>query len=298
MTRMLEIDAFMDYLRFERNRSPRTVGEYQMDLEAFEQYFKSLDATLTFDTVDTDVIRGWMEDMMDRGNRATSICRRLSAVKSLYRFGLSRGLVNHDPAHAIHAPKKHRRLPQFVGEEDMDSLLDNVEWGDTYKDSRTRTILMMLYETGLRVSELTGLDDKDIDFSQRELRVTGKGNKQRIVPFGEELAGQMHKYMQMRDSQPGCKTDGAFLHNDRGARIAPIKVRQIVKAQLAEVDNLAKRSPHVLRHSFATAMLNNGADLESVQKLLGHASLATTEIYTHTTFEQLKQIYKKAHPRQ
>ena len=107
MTRMLEIDAFMDYLRFERNRSPRTVGEYEMDLEAFEQYFKSLDATLTFDTVDTDVIRGWMEDMMDRGNRATSICRRLSAVKSLYRFGLSRGLVNHDPAHAIHAPKKH-----------------------------------------------------------------------------------------------------------------------------------------------------------------------------------------------
>lgn len=235
---------------------------------------------------------------MDRGNRASSICRRLSAVKSLYRFGLSRGLVNHDPAHAIHAPKKHRRLPQFVGEEDMDSLLDNVEWGDTYKDSRTRTILMMLYETGLRVSELTGLDDKDIDFSQRELRVTGKGNKQRIVPFGEELAEQMHKYMQMRDSQPGSKTDGAFLHNDRGARIAPIKVRQIVKAQLAEVDNLAKRSPHVLRHSFATAMLNNGADLESVQKLLGHASLATTEIYTHTTFEQLKQIYKKAHPRQ
>ncbi|WP_443703057.1 site-specific tyrosine recombinase/integron integrase [Prevotella sp.] len=298
MTRMLEIDAFMEYLRFERNRSPRTVGEYQMDLQAFEQYFKSLDATLTFGTVDTDVIRGWMEDMMDRGNKATSICRRLSAVKSLYRFGLSRGLVNHDPAHAIHAPKKHRRLPQFVSEEDMDRLLDNVEWCDTYKDSRTRTILMMLYETGLRVSELTGLDDKDIDFSQRELRVTGKGNKQRIVPFGEELAEQMHKYMQMRDSQPGCKADGAFLHNDRGARIAPIKVRQIVKAQLAGVDNLAKRSPHVLRHSFATAMLNNGADLESVQKLLGHASLATTEIYTHTTFEQLKKIYSKAHPRQ
>ncbi len=295
---MLEIDAFMEYLRFERNRSPRTVGEYQMDLQAFEQYFKSLDATLTFGTVDTDVIRGWMEDMMDRGNKATSICRRLSAVKSLYRFGLSRGLVNHDPAHAIHAPKKHRRLPQFVSEEDMDRLLDNVEWCDTYKDSRTRTILMMLYETGLRVSELTGLDDKDIDFSQRELRVTGKGNKQRIVPFGEELAEQMHKYMQMRDSQPGCKADGAFLHNDRGARIAPIKVRQIVKAQLAGVDNLAKRSPHVLRHSFATAMLNNGADLESVQKLLGHASLATTEIYTHTTFEQLKKIYSKAHPRQ
>lgn len=296
---MLEIETFMEYLCYERNRSAHTVESYRKDLEAFEQYFKSIDASLTFDTVDTDTIRGWMEAMMDRGNTATSICRRLSAVKSMYRYALSRRLVAHDPAHAIHAPKKRRRLPQFVGEADMDRLLDRVEWGDNYKDTRTRTIIMMFYETGLRVSELTGLDDSAIDFAQRELRVTGKGNKQRIVPFGEELAGQMLRYMQMRDSRNGgAAAGGAFLLNDKGQRMTAAQVRIAVKRQLQAVDGITKRSPHVLRHTFATAMLNNGADLESVQKLLGHASLSTTEIYTHTTFEQLKQAYSKAHPRE
>lgn len=288
----------MDYLRYERNRSELTVESYRLDIEAFVDYFKSLDEDMTFDTVTTETIRGWLEHMMDKGNTASSICRRLSAVRSMYRYALSRGLVEHDPAHAVHAPKRNRRLPQFVSEDDMDRLLDSTEWGSDYKDVRARTILLILYETGLRVSELVGLDDTTVDFSQHELRVTGKGNKQRIVPFGAELETQMHRYMHMRDQQPHNLGTGAFLLNDKGGRMTTRQVSYIVKCRLGEVSNLKKRSPHVLRHSFATAMLNNGADLESVQKLLGHASLSTTEIYTHTTFEQLKQIYSKAHPRE
>ena len=294
---MLEIGTFMDYLRYERNRSDCTVESYRSDLEAFEEYFKRLDRELSFENVDKDVIRGWMESMLDRGNTASSVCRRLSAVKSFYRYALSHGFVAHDPAHAIHAPKKHRRLPQFVGEADMDRLLDDVEWGNTYKDTRTRTIILVLYEAGLRVSELTALDDSSVDFVRRELRVTGKGSKQRIVPFGAELEEQMRRYMQMRDRENVMAGTKAFLRNDKGGRMTPAQVRSVVKGQLMAVGNLKKRSPHVLRHSFATAMLNNGADLESVQKLLGHTSLSTTEIYTHTTFEQLKRIYSKAHPR-
>ena len=291
---MLDIETFMDYLRYERNRSELTVENYRLDLEAFEQYFMSLDSTLTFETVDTDVIRG----LMDRGNSASSLCRRLSAVKSMFRYALSRGLVAHDPAHAIHAPKKIRRLPQFISENDMDRLLDRTDWNATYKGTRTRTILLMLYETGLRVSELTSLDDTSVDFDSREIRVTGKGNKQRIIPFGEELAEQMRRYVSERDRQPEHDGAIAFLRNDKGQRMTAPQVRVVVKRQLMAVGNITKRSPHVLRHTFATAMLNNGADLESVQKLLGHASLSTTEIYTHTTFEQLKQIYSKSHPRE
>lgn len=295
---MLQLDDFIGYMLYERNRSPLTADSYRRDIESFERFLRGAGQGMTLATADTDAIRAWMEDMMDRGNSPSSICRRLSAVKSMYRYALSRRLVEHDPAHAVYAPKKRRRLPQFVSAADMDRLIDHTEWGDDYIGTRTRTIILMLYETGMRVSELTGLDDADIDLAQQELHITGKGNKQRIVPFGTELRQQMLGYMQMRDAQHGGTGTAAFLRNDKGARMTQAQVRTVVKQQLMAVDHLGKRSPHVLRHSFATAMLDNGADLESVQKLLGHASLATTEIYTHTTFEQLKQIYSKAHPRE
>lgn len=297
MTAMLEIGIFMDYLRFERNRSERTVESYRSDLEAFEGYFKNLDKGLSFETVDSDVIRGWMEEMMDRGNSASSICRRLSAVKSMYRYALSRGLVDRDPAHAVKGPKTHRPLPQFLNESEMNRLLDDMEWGDTYKDVRTRTILITFYETGMRLSELTGLDDACVDYVTREIKVTGKGNKQRIIPFGEELCRALQRYTAMRDAVVERRTSAAVFLTEEGARMDANKVRNDVKRSLSAVCNLKKRTPHVLRHTFATAMLNNGADLESVQKLLGHEKLSTTEIYTHTTFEQLKQVYSNAHPR-
>ena len=293
----MEISEFLDYMRYERRRSEQTLQGYRLDLEAYVAYLDTLEGHVTIDTADTEDIRGWIEAMMDRGNSPTSICRRLSAVRSMYRYALARGLVSHDPAHIVRGPKKSCYLPQFVREDDMDRLLDSAEWGSDYISTRARTILILLYETGMRASELTSLDDSSVDFAQGEIRVTGKGNKQRAIPFGDELRTQLHEYIRQRDAMWQQRIDTALILNDRGSRMTYVQLRKEVMTRLSAIGNLAKRSPHVLRHSFATAMLNNGADLESVQKLLGHSELSTTEIYTHTTFEQLKKVYSKAHPR-
>lgn len=293
----MEISDFLDYMRYERRRSEQTLQGYRLDLEAYVAYLDTLEGHVTVDTADTEDIRGWIEAMMDRGNSASSICRRLSAVRSMYRYALARGLVSHDPAHMVRGPKKSRYLPQFVREDDMDRLLDSAEWGSDYISTRARTILILLYETGMRASELTSLDDSSVDFTQGEIRVLGKGNKQRAIPFGDELRTQLQQYISQRNQEWPQRIDNALILNDRGSRITYEQLRKEVMTRLSAIGNLAKRSPHVLRHSFATAMLNNGADLESVQKLLGHSELSTTEIYTHTTFEQLKKVYSKAHPR-
>lgn len=293
----MSIDGFLDYLRYERNRSENTVESYRRDLEAFEAYFHSLDSTLTFATVDTDIVRDWMEAMLEHGNRATSVARRLSAVKTFYRYLLARQLVEHDPAHIVHRPKTEKPLPQFVREEQMDRLLDHTEWGDSYEACLERTIILAFYETGMRLSELTSLDDNSVDYARSEIRVHGKGNKQRAIPFGDELSEALRHYQARRDAETKPQPTKALFRTAKGTRVSNLQVRAFVKRQLSGVDNLKKRSPHVLRHTFATAMLNNGADIESVQKLLGHAKLSTTEIYTHTSFEQLKKAYSEAHPR-
>lgn len=293
----MEISDFLDYMRYERRRSQQTLQGYRLDLEAYVAYLDTLEGHVTVDTADTEDIRGWIEAMMDRGNSASSICRRLSAVRSMYRYALARELVSHDPAHIVRGPKKSHYLPQFVREDDMDRLLDSAEWGSDYISTRARTILILLYETGMRASELTSLDDSSVDFTQGEIRVLGKGNKQRAIPFGDELRTQLQQYISQRNQKWPQRIDNALILNDRGSRITYEQLRKEVMTRLSAIGNLAKRSPHVLRHSFATAMLNNGADLESVQKLLGHSELSTTEIYTHTTFEQLKKVYSKAHPR-
>ena len=290
------INKFLNYLQLERNYSQRTVESYGEDLTAFESYFKNLSAELTWESVDSDVIRGWMEEMMDKGNNATSINRRLSALRSFYRFALSRHLVKRDPSHMIKGPKKEKPLPKFIREADIDRLLEPEMWKDTYDDLLARTIILILYTTGLRLSELVGLDDEMVDFVNSQLKVTGKRNKQRIIPFGNELAEELRKYIAARDEKVVRVTPGLLL-TEKGKRISPLKVRDIVINKLGLVTTQKKRSPHVLRHSFATAMLNHEAGLESVKKLLGHESMATTEIYTHTTFEQLKAVYEKTHPR-
>ena len=291
-------DEFCKYMRYEKNRSPLTVQAYSDDLADFEAYFRQKDETLTWQTVDSDIIRDWLEHMMERGNRSTSVNRRLSAVKMLYRFALSRHLVERDPAHMVEGPKNDKPLPYFVREKEMDSLLDGMEWKDTYIDVRARTLLLFFYTTGVRLAELVGLDNRDIDYAARQVKVTGKGNKQRVVPFGSELEAALRHYTQVRNAEVGDSgPDGPFFLSRKGGRIERWKVQRIVREKLSLVTTMKKKSPHVLRHSFATAMLNNGADIESVQKLLGHVSLSTTEKYTHTTFEQLKQVYTNAHPR-
>ena len=290
------INQFLDYLRYERNASPQTVQTYDESLRAFESYLTFRDNGLSLDSVDTDLIRDWMESLMDKGNSASTINKNLSALRSFYRFALKRELVKKDPAHAVTGPKKSKPLPQFLREGEMDRLLDELEWDSSFNNVRARTILLLFYEAGLRRSELIGLDDKDIDFEAAQLKVTGKRNKQRIVPFGAELGETLKDYKAKRQEEFG-ETSGALFLSDKGERISGAQVYQIVRKYLSMVTSLKKRSPHVLRHTFATAMLNNGAGLETIKSLLGHESVSTTEIYTHTTFEQLKRIYKEAHPR-
>ncbi len=290
------IEKFLNYLQFELCRSPLTVESYRQDLQAFEVFFRNLNGQLSWESVDSDVIRDWMEDMMDRGNNAASVNRRLSALRSLYRFALSRQLVEYDPARCIDGPKKQKPLPQFLKENEMDRLLDDMEWGSEYKDVRAKTIITTFYETGIRLSELVGLDDESVDFHNHQLKVTGKGNKQRIIPFGDELEKTLRWFVETRNREVE-RTGNALFVTEEGVRMTSQQVRQEVKARLAQVCTLKKLTPHVLRHTFATTMLNHGAGLESVKRLLGHESVSTTEIYTHTTFEQLKQAYKDAHPR-
>lgn len=290
------IDQFLDYLRYERNRSELTVKRYEESLTDFQKYFEDQEKGLSWTSVDADIIRGWMESLMERGNIPSTVNTGLSALRSFFRFALSRKMVSKDPAHMITGPKKRKPLPQFVKEEEINRLLDKTEWGDEYKDVRARTIIITLYEAGLRRSELIGLNNSDVDFEAMQLKVTGKRNKQRIIPFGKEMEEQLRQYISCRDEQIKKYSEALFL-NEKGLRISEAEVYNTVRENLAKVTTLKKKSPHVLRHSFATAMLNHEAGLESVKKLLGHESLETTQIYTHTTFEQLKRVYKEAHPR-
>ena len=290
-------EDFLNYLRCERNRSELTVRRYEQSLRDFESYFKNRDSQLSWESVDSDVIRDWMESMMDKGDMASTVNSSLSAVRSFFRFALSRKLVDHDPSYVVKGPKKQKPLPQFVREEEMDRLLDTEQmWEEGFAGLRARTIIILFYETGIRLAELIGLNVEDVDFAARQIKVTGKRNKQRIVPFGEELEATLREYIQQRDALP-LRLDTALILSDKGRRMNRGQVEVIVKEHLSLVTTLKKRTPHVLRHSFATAMLNNGAGLEDVRLLLGHESVATTQIYTHTTFEQLKRIYENAHPR-
>ena len=294
------IQSFVDYLRYERNLSERTIKGYSAGLEAFERFFKRLDTELCWENLDEDVIRDWMMAMMEEGNRTGSICCRLSSVRAFYKFLLKRGLVDRNPAHLVVAPKREKNLPIFVREDQMDRLLDGNYFPEDFVGVRDRLILLAFYSTGMRLSELTGLTLDDVDCKQSQVRVTGKRNKQRVIPFGTEMMSSIHSYLAMRHAmlmEKGIVSNWFFVSEKTGGRMSDSKVRQIVQAYLGRVTTLRKKSPHVLRHSFATSMLNHRADLQSVKELLGHERLSTTEIYTHTTFEELKDMYNQAHPR-
>lgn len=290
------VNQFLAYLSYERNRSLATVSSYRKDLEAFQKFVQAQDPMLLWADVDADLVRDWMAEMMNEGQRATSINRRLSALRSFYRFALARNLVKSDPVQGVVGPKKDKPLPQFLKEKEMDELLQEDFWTDCYEDVRDRMIIMTFYETGIRLAELMNLCDGDVDFMSGQLKVTGKRNKQRLIPFGAELSQALQHYMGVRDVQVVRHSAALFLAND-GQQMTADAIRYRVKKYLSLVSTLKKRTPHVLRHTFATAMLNHKAGIESVKKLLGHESLSTTEIYTHTTFEQLKREYLNAHPR-
>ncbi len=289
-------ESFLKYLLLERNYSKQTVACYGTDIAAFEEYFKSVDETLDFTNVDGDLVRSWVLKLMENGYESASVNRKLSSLRAFYRYLLRKGEVTADPTLKVIGPKRKKPLPVFVKEADMNRLLDSTDLGSGFKGVRDRMILEMFYETGMRVSELIGLADADVDFFASTIKVTGKRNKQRLIPFGEELKEDMRNYLSVRDKHcaEGCE---AFFVQENGRKMTRAAVYVLVRRNLSKVVTLKKRSPHVLRHSFATSMLNNHAGLEAVKELLGHESLKTTEIYTHTTFEELKKVYEQAHPR-
>ena len=285
------VARFLDYLAAERGYSPLTLKAYAIDLRAFECFFKSLDDGLTWETIDSDIIRNWIVCRLDEGTSARSMQRSLSALRSFYRYMMKMELVKTDPVALVENPKMKPALPTFLKETEMDRLLDEVEYEDNFVGERDRLILLTFYTTGIRVSELVGLDTSDADLSAGEIKVTGKRNKQRIVPFGAELREALEGFL---DRYPH---EGPLFEKAKGGRLNIHDVYGIVHKRLSVVTTQKKRSPHVLRHTFATVMLNNGADLRAVQELLGHESLATTQVYTHTSLEDLKKIYEQAHPR-
>ena len=290
------IDSFLKYLRYERNYSECTITSYETDLLQFGEYLKETDEGNEFTTADADLIRGWVVSLMDKDCKPSSVNRKLSSLRSFYRFLIRKGEMTVNPTMKVVGPKGRKPLPSFLREDEMSRLLDEIPFEEGFEGCRDKMILEMFYTTGIRLSELIGLNDADVDFSSKLIKVTGKRNKQRLIPFGKELEENLLIYIKVRDEALPERTKSLFVRKN-GMSMYPVQVYRLVRRSLSKVVTLKKRSPHVLRHTFATAMLNDNAQLGAVKELLGHESLATTGIYTHTTFEELKKVYEQAHPR-
>ena len=291
-------DSFLKYLAAERNYSSATIRSYAKDLSMFQEFLEEQNPNASWTAVEAEDVREWVIYLMDEQKMAaSSVNRRLSAMRSFYKYLRRVGRVSINPMEKVVAPKKKRPLPYYVRESEMDKLLELTAEDRSFKGIRDRLVLMMFYETGIRRAELLGMTDASVDLVTKQIKVTGKRNKQRIIPFGEELESEIKAYQIAREETLGQRTFPALFVTEKGTAMNEKQVSKIVKENLSKVTTIKKRSPHVLRHSFATAMLNNKADLTSIQKLLGHESVSTTEIYTHVSFEELKSEYKNAHPR-
>ena len=282
----VQIDSFLDYLRYERNYSNYTIEAYSKDLRQFEEYVKlNKESIFVPGDVDADLVRSWIVSLMDEKISPVSVNRKLSSLKSFFKFLMKQGSISVNPLRLITGPKTKKPLPYFVRDKEMELLLDGDGFDEDFEGVRDRLILEMLYDTGIRRSELIGIQDFDVDFGAMQIRVTGKRNKQRLIPFAEGLKNLIQAYTEVRNREVGSES-GWFFVRKNGEQLSAGIVYTIVKKKLSEIPTLAKRSPHVLRHSFATSMLNNGAELNAVKELLGHSSLASTSVYTHTTFEE------------
>ena len=308
------IDRFISYLQTEKRYSPRTVGEYRDDLMAFSDFLGLNGKPLNANDVDESDVRLWMVKMLDDGRSPRTVRRRLSALRSFYKYLLRQGLVKRDVTQKVIAPKTDKPLPVFfresemereqaIGQRELDELIHRPDKDASPKDiyllTRDNLIISMLYQTGMRRAELIGLKDADVDLDGMQIRVFGKRRKERVVPIGDRLADEIRAYIDVRRGFEAA--DGSlFTHVHRDGTISAMNaetVYNMVRTRMGEVSTLKKHSPHVLRHTFATTMLNNGADIRTIQSLLGHASLEATQVYTHTTFEQIQKAYKEAHPR-
>ncbi|MCX6252978.1 MAG: tyrosine-type recombinase/integrase [Bacteroidia bacterium] len=290
-------ESFLQYLQIEKRYSPHTVRSYLNDLDQFYSFLSSLGLPDNPVAVTSHDIRAWIVSMLDNNYTTVSVHRKISCLRVFYRYLRKEGIVKSDPLEKVVLPKRKKTLPVFVEEEALTELLDNYSFGDNFAGIRNRTIIELLYMTGMRRSELIGLRNIDVDLSEGSVKVTGKRNKQRIIPLVKPFIQRLEEYIKVRDESITTGNTGWFFITDKGNKLYDKYVYNTVNSYLALVTMIEKKSPHILRHTFATHMLNRGADLNSIKELLGHANLSATQIYTHNTFEKLKKIYKQAHPR-
>lgn len=290
------IQPFLDFLQFEKRYSRHTIISYQTDLIAFFDYLVTQYGELSLASVSHIYIRSWLASLKDEGLTSKSINRKISTLKSFFKFQLKQGAIKQTPMAKIIAPKNEKRLPYFVSEKDIQLLFNHIEF-EGWKGRTERLLLLLFYHTGMRLSELIQLTDNHINFSNNTVKVLGKGNKERIIPLSSDLLTEINIYIQAKAQEFTGLTLGSLLVNEKGRPLSPRSVYNIVKHYLSQVTTIEKKSPHVLRHTFATHLTNKGADLNAVKELLGHSSLAATQVYTHNTIEKLKNVYKKAHPK-
>ena len=290
-------DPFFQYLQFEKRISAHTLTAYKSDLLQFQNYLQS-EYSLTNDFhVSHTIIRSWIVSLMEKGLNPRSVNRKITTLKTFYKFLMREGLQDKNPMLKIQSPKTAKRLPVFVEEENINHLFDDQEPSSDFETTRDQLILLLLYSTGIRLAELVGLKLSDFDIPAKTIKVLGKRNKQRIIPIGEEIIAAQEQYMQSCKLIEFENQSEHLFKLINGKAIYPKMVYRLVNDNLSKITTLTKKSPHVLRHTFATHLLNNGADLNAIKELLGHSSLAATQVYTHNSIEKLKSIYKQSHPR-
>jgi integrase/recombinase XerC len=290
-----QLPAFLDYLKFEKRYSQHTLISYQNDLEQFFAYLTSQFDAPPVDKITAMYIRSWLAELKEDKISSKTINRKISSLRSFFKYQMKTGGLKQTPMTTVTAPRVSKRLPVFVEQKDMATLFNHVEFTDDWKGRTERLALQLFYNTGMRLSELINLKESQLDPSHSQVKVLGKGNKERIIPISKELVKELQEYIK---DKPICEpgTVNIFI-TEKGKPLQPRAVYSFVKKQLGAVTTVEKKSPHILRHSFATHLMNNGADLNAVKELLGHSSLAATQIYTHNTIEKLKEVFKKAHPK-
>jgi integrase/recombinase XerC len=291
------IDKFISYLKFEKRYSDHTIISYQTDLDQFVSFVKEQYGMKDIIDMQHTYVRSWIVNLMNNKISAKSINRKISSLRSFYQYLRKKGKIEKNPMSKITAPKIAKRLPQYVMETEMESLFDLIDVEQTFSSIRDRLILELLYSTGMRRAELLGLKNSDIYRSNKYIKVLGKGNKERIIPVGEQLIENIKRYIVERETEFGLLDHPYLLVTDKGKKLYPKFVYNKVKQYLSYVTTMDKKSPHILRHSFATHLSNNGADLNAIKELLGHANLSATQIYTHNSISRLKEIYKASHPK-
>lgn len=290
-----DVQTFLDYLRFEKRYSQHTLISYQTDLEQFFIFLRDQFGETSLESISASFVRSWLAELKSADISSKSINRKISTLKSFFRYLMKQGIIKQTPMTTIISPKISKRLPVFVEEKNTDTLFSYVDFGEGWKGRTDRLILSLFYHTGMRLNELITLKEKHIDAHYGQIKVLGKGNKERIIPVSAELMQEIQAYM--ADKPLNQENTGNLFTNEKGKALYPKYVYNTVKHYLSTVTTLEKTSPHILRHTFATHLMNHGAELNAVKELLGHSSLAATQVYTHNTIEKLKDIHKKAHPK-